>query len=185
MMPLRIVVHNTTLDPDARADVRGRVDHLGRFYPRIQSCRVTIDAPQRRRRTDRLLYGIRLVLTVPQGQIAIARQPRRTLTTALDEAFQAARRRLQDHARRLRGAQKAHALPARGRVTEWYPLAGYGFIETAEGDRYYFDGRAVLDEAADRLDVGSTVRFAPGQGERGPQATSLAPLRSRAGVPAS
>lgn len=109
MVPLRLAVHNTELSSQARAGIRQRVDRLQRFYSRITSCRVTIEVPQRRHRTDRKLYGARLALTVPLGPIVIDRQPRQTLETALDEAFQAARRRLQDHARRMRGDEKAHS----------------------------------------------------------------------------
>lgn len=111
MVPLRLAVHNATLTLEDRADVHRRVARLERFYARITGCRVTVVVPQRRRRTDRKLYRVRLVLTVPLGTIAIDRQPGRTLKTALDDAFQAARRRLQDHARRLPGGQKgpAHA----------------------------------------------------------------------------
>lgn len=179
MVPLRLAVHNTELSPQAHADIRQRVERLARYYDRITNCRVTIEVPQRRRRTDRKLYGARLALTVPLGSIVIDRQPRRTLETALDDAFQAARRRLQDHGRRMQGALKAHAAPSLGRVVEWFPLAGYGFLETEAGERLYFDGRAVIGSAPGRLEVGSTVRFAAGQGERGPQATSVTVTRAR------
>jgi ribosome-associated translation inhibitor RaiA len=112
MVPLRLAVHNTELAPRARSDIRERVERLARFYDRITTCRVTIEVPQHRRRTDHTLYGVRLALTVPLGSIVIDRQPRRALATALDDAFSAARRRLQDHARRIRGDKKAHSRPA-------------------------------------------------------------------------
>ena len=112
MLPLRLAVHNTTLPPADRADIRRRVENLGRYFDRITNCRVTVAVPQRRRRTDHKLYAVRVALTVPLGAIAIDRQPRRALKTALDEAFQAARRRLQDHARRMR---EVHVRSERGR----------------------------------------------------------------------
>jgi ribosome-associated translation inhibitor RaiA len=108
MLPLRLAVHHTDLPPDVRADIQRRVVRLQRWYPRIISCRVTIEVPQRRRRTDRELYRARLALSVPQGIITIDRQPRQTLDTALDDVFGAARRRLLDYARRWR----VHRVPA-------------------------------------------------------------------------
>jgi ribosomal subunit interface protein len=179
MQPLRLAVHNTTLTPDMRTDIRQRVERLQRYYDRITDCRVRVEVPQRRRRTDRRLYGVRLALTVPLGSIVIDRQPRQTLDTALDDAFRAARRRLQDHARRMAGTQKAHGLPTVGRVVEWFPLAGYGFIEEANGERFYFDARAVIGGAVGRLDVGTTVRFETEAGRRGPQASSVTVTRAR------
>jgi cold shock CspA family protein/ribosome-associated translation inhibitor RaiA len=179
MLPLRLTVHNTTLSADERADIRARMERLQRYYDRITDCRVTVTVPQRRRRTDRKLYGVRVALTVPMGSLVVDRQPRQTLATALDDAFQAARRRLQDHARRMGGFQKAHGPPPVGRVVEWFPLAGYGFIETSDGDRFYFDGRAVTGNAAGRLDVGTAVRFEAEQGRRGPQASTVTITRAR------
>ena len=123
MVPLRLAVHNATLTPEDRADVRRRVTRLERFYARITGCRVTVAVPQQRRRTDRKLYRVRLVLTVPLGTIAIDRQPGRTLRTALDDAFQAVRRRLQDHARQLPGARKVpdHSRPRTRAAEETLP----------------------------------------------------------------
>ena len=102
MLAPRLAVHNTTLSPVERADIRRRAIYLQRYYDRITDVRVTVEVPQRRHRTDRELYSVHVALAVPLGAIAIDRQPRRGLTTALDDAFQAARRRLQDYARRMR-----------------------------------------------------------------------------------
>jgi cold shock CspA family protein/ribosome-associated translation inhibitor RaiA len=174
MLPLQIAVHNTQLSPDAEADIRRRVEALSRYYDRIMSSRVTIDVPQGRRHTDALLYGVRIDLTVPGGEIVVNRQPRAELVTALDGAFKAMRRRLQDYARRQRGAVKAHEPPALAKVIEYYPLAGYGFLEAPDGGRVYFDRNAVLDDAFHRLEIGTEVRFTEEEGEKGPQATTVA-----------
>ena len=109
MLPLQITVHNTTLSPATEADLRQRVDRLSRYFDRIISSHVTVDVPQRRRRTDGELYGICIDITVPGDEIVVNRQPRAQLEAALDGAFQAMRRRLQDYARRQRGAVKVHA----------------------------------------------------------------------------
>jgi ribosomal subunit interface protein len=110
MLPLQIAVHNTEMSPDAEADIRQRVERLSRYYDRLMSCRVTVDVPQSRRRIDAVLYGVRIDVTVPGGEIVVNRQPRAEFETALDGAFQAMRRRLQDYARRQRGAVKARAM---------------------------------------------------------------------------
>lgn len=108
MLPVRITMHNIDVPRAAAADIAARAARLARYYPRIESCHVTIDVPQGRHRTDADSYTVRIDLQVPGDDILVTRQPRRALATALDEAFRAARRRLQDHARRLRGAVKAH-----------------------------------------------------------------------------
>jgi len=60
---------------------------------------------------------------------------------ALGAAFRAAGRRLEDHVRRLRGAEKAHAERSLGRISQLFPLDGYGFIKTADGRDVSFHHR--------------------------------------------
>ena len=52
MLQARIAVRNIELSPEAEADLRERISGLSRYYERITSCVVTIDVPQRRRRSE-------------------------------------------------------------------------------------------------------------------------------------
>jgi cold shock CspA family protein/ribosome-associated translation inhibitor RaiA len=174
MLPLRIAVRNTTLSPETEADLRDRAAALSRYYGRIVGCLVTVDVPHGRRKSQALEYRVRLDITLPGGEIVINRQPRDELRTAVQDAFSAARRRLEDYARRQNGAVKAHEPPPIGRVSQYYPLGGYGFIEAQDGHEVYFDQKSVLDGGFDRLDVGTEVRFNEEPGEKGPQATTVA-----------
>lgn len=181
-MTLQITLHHATLAPGLEAQVRARAARLARYYDRITGCRVTIDVPQTRRRSDAAQYGVRISLTVPGGEIVITRQPREDLVTALQRAFDAARRRLQDHVRQLQGAARIHEPRITARVVEIYPLAGYGFLETHDERRIYFDRNSVLDGGFDRLEVGTTVHYCEEAGEKGPQASTVEPITRR--VPA-
>ena len=173
MLPPRIAIRNAEMPPETEADVRERIAWLSRYYERIMSCNVTIDVPQRRRKSDALKYRVRLDITVPGGEIVINRQPRDELRTAVQEAFTAARRRLEDYARRQRGVVKAHEPQPIGRVSQYYPLGGYGIIEAPDGHEIYFDQHSVLDGGFDRLDVGTEVHFSEEAGDKGPQATTV------------
>jgi cold shock CspA family protein len=173
MLPLRIAVRNTTLSPEAEADLRERAAALGRYYERIVGCVVTIDVPQGRRKSQATEYRVRVDITLPGGEIVINRQPRDELRTAAQDAFSAARRRLEDYARRQRSEVKAHEAQPTGHVSQFYPLAGYGFIAAPDGHEIYFDQKSVLNGAFDRLDVGTEVRFSEEPGEKGPQATTV------------
>ncbi|HUL02161.1 MAG TPA: HPF/RaiA family ribosome-associated protein [Gemmatimonadales bacterium] len=174
MLPLRIAVRNTELSPARETDIRHRVALLTRHYDRIMNCVVTVEVPQRRRRSDAAQYRVRLDLTLPRGELAITHQPRADLRTAVQDVFRTAERRLEAYTRRLNGAVKRHEPPPIGRVSQYYPLAGYGFIEAPDGHELYFDKNSVLENAFDRLDVGMEVRFNEEPGEKGPQATSVA-----------
>jgi cold shock CspA family protein len=61
-----------------------------------------------------------------------------------------------------------------GEVVRLFPYEGYGFIRAPDGREVYFHKHSVLDEAFDRLEVGTRVRYAEEAGEAGPQASSVA-----------
>ena len=160
----------------AETEVRKHAAELERFFDRITSCRVLIEAPHLHQQKGQL-YHVRIDLTVPGREIVVKRDPvehreHEDLYVAIRDAFHAARRQLQDYVRERRGLVKAHDTPPHGRVTKLFPDEGYGFLETSEGQEVYFHRNAVLDDFQE-LAVGSEVRFTEAPGERGPQATSL------------
>jgi cold shock CspA family protein len=108
----------------------------------------------------------------------------RRAKVAIREAFEIARRRLQDYERHRQRAVKAHTPPPTGRVTELFRDRGYGFIEAADGHTVYFQRASVLDERFDTLAPGSRVVFAEEAGRVGPQASTVRlakPRRERRG----
>ena len=50
---------------------------------------------------------------------------------------------------------------------------GYGFLRTIEGEQIYFNKNSTLHGEWDRMKVGTGVRYAAEQGEKGMQATSI------------
>ena len=98
--------------------IRAEVDKLETFSPRIISCRVVIEAPHRRHSKGNL-YTVRIGLTLPGGgEIVVDRNPgakhaHEDPYVAIRDAFAAARRRLQDRVRKMRGQVKAHTVPPR------------------------------------------------------------------------
>jgi cold shock CspA family protein len=96
------------------------------------------------------------------------------LWTALQEAFDAARRRLVDFAQVQR--RESGATPARNnraRVVRLFPWEGYGFLEAPDGHEVYFHRNSVVNEGFDRLEVGSEVRIVEEDGDKGPQASRV------------
>ena len=115
---------------------------------------------------------------MPGGEIVINRDhhldhAHEDVFVALRDSFDAARRRLEDRVRRLRGTEKAHAPKARGRVSQLFPLQGYGFIETPDGREIYFHRHAITDAEFHAVDVGSPVFFSEEEGDDGPQASAV------------
>lgn len=168
--------------PAAEAQVRRLVDELEQFSDRISACRVVLEAADRHHRHGRI-YKVRVDLTVAGGKVVVNREPgqdhaHEDLHVSIRDAFDAARRRLQDHMRRLDGQTKQHEAPLTGRVASVFAERDYGFLATASGEEVYFHRNAVSGADFNELKVGDRVRYVvdPEEGEKGPQASAVVAL---------
>jgi cold shock CspA family protein/ribosome-associated translation inhibitor RaiA len=175
-LQLRIAARNAELTPDVEAAIRREAERLERFHPRIMGCRVLVEAEHRFNAGEVVDWAVRVDVTVPQGEIPTTRQSDPELWTAVQRAFDAARRQLQDFARVQRGDVGTPVEESRAKVAGLFPWEGYGFLETADGREIYFHRNSVLNQAFDRLEVGDEVRFAETEGEKGPQASTVSPV---------
>ena len=100
----------------------------------------------------------------------------RDVDIAIRDAFDEARRQLEDYARRQRGQVKAHEPASHARVARLFPEAGYGFLETPDGREVYFHRNSVLGANFEDLEVGTEVRFVEELGDKGPQASTVTPV---------
>jgi cold shock CspA family protein len=183
-VPLRIVVKG--LPEPAR--IRGRIEEaatlLEKFHGRVTACRVAVTNPDSRHSRGGL-YDVRVVLRVPgHKDVAISQRvgddPKcEHIGVALRKAFAQARRRLQDVSRKMRGDIKVHADPkTAGRVVKLFARSGYGIIESADGQEFYFHRNSVLNGGFSTLKIGTTVQFVEREGEKGPQASTVTPTRA-------
>jgi ribosome-associated translation inhibitor RaiA len=109
-LPLQIATRGVDIGEEAEAMIRQYGDKLDRYYDRITSVRVMVEVPNRQM-DEPIDYHVRFDITVPGGEVVAAREAHPELRTAVVRAFEAARRRLQDYARRQRGDVKAHTRP--------------------------------------------------------------------------
>ncbi|TAM46635.1 MAG: HPF/RaiA family ribosome-associated protein [Gammaproteobacteria bacterium] len=174
-LPLQVVFRN--MEPSAAIEgrIRERAASLERYHDRIMSCRVAVELHHRHHQQGNL-FRVRVDLKVPEGEIVASRTPdahqaHEDVYVAIRDAFDAARRQLEDHARRRRGVVKEHAVSPHGRIAEL--LADSGKIETSDGRLVYFHKNSVADAGFDRLQVGAEVRFVEEMGELGPQASTV------------
>jgi ribosomal subunit interface protein len=108
-MPLQIAARGVELGSATEALVRHYAQELERFHDRITSIRVMVEVPQRRM-GEPIMYNVRFDITIPGGgDLVVKRQAHPELHTAIQRAYEAARRRLQDAVRRQRGDVKARA----------------------------------------------------------------------------
>ena len=177
-LPLQITAHNFILAPAEEQAIRAAAAKLDELAPRILSCRIAIEVPKGRGRSGRQ-YRVHVDLGVPGGEIIVRRRSDEALQSAVQKAFKAVGRRLQDHVRRQRGDVKLPRRAPRGVVIRLFREEGYGFLTSEDGHEIYFDRRSVLNDAFDRLQEGAEVRYAEESGERGPQASTVAARRVR------
>jgi cold shock CspA family protein len=176
-LPVHIAFHNMPHSEAVEDVIRAKVEKLDEFCGQIIGCRVVVEVPHKHHERGNF-YQVRIDLTVPGEEIAINREapehtPYRDVQVAIRDAFDAARRKLEDYVRRHRRDVKAHEPPPHARVRELFPEQGYGFLETPDGREVYFHRHSVLHGHFDELKVGTEVTFVEEAGEKGPQASTV------------
>ncbi len=125
--PVQISFRNMSVSPALEEEIRTRAAWLESFHPGIVGCRVLLEIPHRHRRRGRPLH-VRIYMSLPGEDVVVNHEPtpnavlppalhkgdeldgrHKDAHVAIHEAFDAARRRLEDMARRQRGDVKTRA----------------------------------------------------------------------------
>ena len=106
-LPVQVTYRGMESSAAIEDAVRDRAAKLEQFHPRIMSCRVVIEQPARHKGQGKE-FVVHVDLKVPGGEIAVNRDHDADLYVALRDAFDAARRKLEDFAREQRGDVKRH-----------------------------------------------------------------------------
>lgn len=154
------------------AAVRDKAQKLEAFYPAIIRLRVVLEQ-ERLHHQQGQQFNVRIDLHVPGHEFATTREHHEDINVALRDAFDAAKRWLEDILRQQRGDVKVHVLPQLGRVTRVLQDQGYGFIEMPDGRELYFSAANVVTPPFERLDVGAEVQFIEDFGTEGRQAKRI------------
>lgn len=176
-LPLELTFRNLDHSDALETAVREKAAKLDQFFPFIMSCRVTVEANHAHHHKGNL-HHVRIILRVPGQELVVSRDPKKhqaheDVYVAVRDAFDAARRKLEDYARKLRNEVKVHEVPPHGRILEIVEPEEYGRILSADGREIYFHRNSVVNGDFQRLQVGDEVRFAEEMGEQGPQASSV------------
>jgi ribosome-associated translation inhibitor RaiA len=144
------------------ARIRERAAQLERLEPGIIHCRVWVDRPHHRHHQGDL-YRVHVELTGVGGVTEVTRNGRdvdhshEDAFVAVRDAFDAARRRLEDLQRRMRGAVKAHPAHAHGAIVSLDDAGGT--VERPDGSPMHFSREVVAAGQYDELAVGELVWF--------------------------
>jgi cold shock CspA family protein/ribosome-associated translation inhibitor RaiA len=184
MMPLQpqITFRNLDRSESVVELIEKRAVELEHFFKRIVACKVVVEIDHHRQGRGKLFH-VSVQLLVPGGEIVVRRdpaehRPHEDIRAAVKDAFDAARRSLEDYVRKLSGRVKEHEVVQEiGRIARLFPDEGYGFIAGRTGDEVYLHQNAVVGNNFSKLRVGDEVRYVvhDGEGEKGPQASTVIP----------
>jgi len=104
---VRGMEHSDVLDQH----IRDRAEKLDRIYSKLMGCRVVAELQDRHKHQGKH-FAVRVDLTAPGKEIVVNRQHAEDVYVALRDAFDAAKRQLEDYADIQRGEVKSHSTPA-------------------------------------------------------------------------
>ena len=106
--PLQITIRDIEHSDALDAHIQEKVQKLDEFFSRITSCRVVVEMPHKHHKQGKQ-FNVRIDIDVPGSEIVINHDHSGDVYVALRDAFNAANRKLEDYARKIRGDVKKHS----------------------------------------------------------------------------
>jgi ribosomal subunit interface protein len=110
-VPLQINFHDVPQSEALETRIREKAGRLGTFHPRIMSCRVAVEATSRHKLQGKH-YAVRVDVRVPGREIVANRDHHEDVYVALREAFDAAKRQLDEYEHVQRGGFEVQKPPS-------------------------------------------------------------------------
>jgi len=154
-MPLQITVRDLPPSEALEARIRekaAKLEELRKHHQQGRHFQVSVD------------------VRVPGKEIIANRARHEDVYVALRDAFDAAKRQVEDAARVRRGDVKAHEVPQIGKIVRLFTEDRCGFIAAADGRELYFSATNVVHPPFEQLAVGDEVQFIEEFAAEGPQA---------------
>jgi ribosomal subunit interface protein len=167
--PLQITLRDIEHSEALEAHIRDKAEKLETFFQPIMSCRVVVEMPHQHKHQGKS-FNVRIDIGVPGSEIVVNRDQHEDMYVALRDAFDAAKRQLEDYAHRVRRETKNHAQEFTGLVARLVPEEGYGFIRRADGGELYFSFDNLVNATFDQLREGDEVKYIEEMAAEGPQA---------------
>jgi ribosomal subunit interface protein len=168
-IPLQITMRDMNRSDALDVAIQEHAAKLEQFHSRITRCRVTVEQLRRHHQQGRH-FAVKIDVRVPGREIVATRDHDEDVYVALRDAFDAAKRQLEETARELRGDVKTHVPALHGTIARLLLDEGYGFIETSDGRELYFSRENVVHPPFEHLAPGTAVQFIEELAAEGPQA---------------
>jgi ribosomal subunit interface protein len=113
--PLKITIRDVEHSDALETHIRDKANKLEEYFDRIISCHVVVEMPHKHQHQGKQ-FKVRIDIVVPGNEIVVNRDNAEDVYVALRDGFDAAKRQLEDYARKMRGDVKTHQ-PKNGRRT--------------------------------------------------------------------
>lgn len=168
-VPLQITIRDIDHSDAVEQRIRQKAEKLNLYSDRIISCHIVVEQTMRHKHQGKL-HNIRINLTVPGKELFVNRNEQEDLYVAIRDAFDDMARKLEEETQKIKGEVKSHPELIHGRIARIFKDDDFGFIETENGDEYYFNAANVVHPNFDKLEVGTEVHFIEAMGDEGPRA---------------
>lgn len=155
-IPLQITIRDLPHSETMEMDIRTKVDKLHLYNDRIMSCRIVIDTVQKHKHQGKE-YLARIDLKVPGAELVVNKHRHENAYLAIRDAFNALQRQLKSRNHIQRGEVKTHDTTLYGKVVRVFE--DYGFIESTDGNEYYFHRDHVINNNFENITTGTKVCF--------------------------
>ena len=167
-VPIQVTFRDVKHSSDVMNHVNEKSEKLNKFADNMISCQVVIEYASKQQQSGNL-FNTRLIVNVPGKELVSSHNQNENMYMSIHKAFDDMTRLLEDYSHILHGKVKHHAPILEGTVARVFDK-GFGFIETANGDEYYFNEGNVVYPRFGHLKVGEHVRFIEFMGDEGMQA---------------
>lgn len=106
-IPMQITIRDMENSEALETHIRQKAQKLDEFFNHIMSCRVVVEMPHKHHHQGKQ-FNVRIDIGVPGNEIVVNRDHSEDVYIALRDAFDAAKRQLEDYARKVRGDVKTH-----------------------------------------------------------------------------
>lgn len=169
---LQITLRDMPNSEALETHIRDKVKKLEGLFSHVISCRVVVEMPHRHHQQGKQ-FDVKIDLGVPGNEIVVNRRHHEDPYVALRDAFDAARRQLEDYVHRLRRETKTHVSEHSGHIARISHEEGFGFIAGQDGTELYFHRDNVVASRFEKLKAGDEVRFVEEYDAGRPQAKRI------------
>jgi ribosomal subunit interface protein len=107
-LPLQITLRDISHSDAIENHIREKAEKLDQLFPNIMSSHVVVEMPGKHKHQGKQ-FSVHLDIKIPGGEIVVSKEKDEDIYVVLREAFDAAKRQLDEHTRKHRHEVKHHA----------------------------------------------------------------------------